>query len=287
MSMLDARLHAFRDDLADSTLKGKVEAAHFTQGMPAQINVAVASVHKRPDEHSMQLTQGLFGDICQVFERRDGWAWVQFLQDGYVGYVRETSLGELSSTLRTHRVANVSTWHFSKSDLKAQPATTLYLNSEVAVSEVHGSYANLAEGGAIFAGHLRVISDYENDFVSVAERFLHTPYYWGGKTRAGIDCSGLVQVSLHACGIKAPRDSDMQENALGTLVNDHKNLQRGDFVFWPGHVGIMQSATQMIHSNGHFMMVTSEPLVNAIARSEKLISSVRRLSVNRPIPAAK
>lgn len=287
MSMLDARLHAFRDDLADATLKGKVEAAHFTQGVPAQINVAVASVHKRPDEHSMQLTQALFGESCQVFERRDGWAWVQFTRDGYVGYVRETFLGEPSLKLRTHRIANVSTWHFSKSDLKAQPATTLYLNSEVVVTEVQGSYAHIAEGGAVFAGHLRTIDKNENDFVSVAERFLHTPYYWGGKTCAGIDCSGLVQVSLQACGIKAPRDSDMQENALGELVNNHANLQRGDLVFWPGHVGIMQSATQMIHSNGHFMMVTSEPLVNAIARSDKPVSSVRRLSVKRPIPAAK
>ena len=57
--------------------------------------------------------------------------------------------------------------------------------------------------------------------MSVAERFLHTPYLWGGKTSLGLDCSGLAQTALTAAGIAAPRDSDMQERALGTSGRRH------------------------------------------------------------------
>ncbi len=287
MEKLDPRLHAFRPDLADHSLRGKVEAENFTHAEPAFINVAVASVHKQPDPAAMQLTQALYGEVCQVFERRNGWAWIQLLQDNYVGYVREAALGELVLDELTHRVSNISTWRFAKADLKSQPAAELHLNTAVSVAAIDGYYAVLSGGGAIFKDHLTVINSFDNDFVSVAERFLHTPYLWGGKTRAGIDCSGLVQVSLQASGRKALRDSDMQENSLGKIVDDHSKLQRGDLVFWPGHVGIMQSASQVIHANGYFMKVTSELLSEVISRSDKPISNIRRLSADRHIPAAK
>jgi cell wall-associated NlpC family hydrolase len=286
MQKLDPRLHAYREDLADERLKDKVEASHWVKGTLAQINVLVTALHKLPDQTSRQLTQALFGEACNVFEAKNGWAWIQLQNDGYVGYVRENVLSKPHHAA-THRVANVSTWRFPSPDLKSQPAAQLYFNSQVSVERREGNYALLHEGGALFAPHLRVIADHEHDFVVVAERYLHVPYYWGGKTCAGIDCSGLLQISLHACGILAPRDSDLQENALGILINDDKNLRRGDLIFWPGHVGIMQSATQLLHANGHFMKVTSEPLTDVVARSEKPINSVRRFENYRPIPAAK
>ena len=277
MTTLDPRLHAFRPDLADESLRGKIEASAFAKGELASISVALTTVYKKPDAHAMQLTQALLGESCSVFERKAGFAWVQLKHDGYVGYVKEQALHS-SQTPTTHRITNVSTWLFDKPDLKSQPATELYLNTQVVVTSTTGNYATLQTGGSIFAGHLAKADQFEKDFVVVAERFLNTPYYWGGKTRAGIDCSGLVQTSLHACGSESLRDSDMQEKSLGMFVGDHTKLRRGDLVFWSGHVGIMQSPTQVIHANGHFMKVISEPLVDVIARSDKPISNIRRLS---------
>ena len=278
MTTLDPRLHAFRPDLADESLRGKVEVSAFVRGEAASISVPVASVFKKPDAQAMQLTQALFGEACLVFQRKDGWAWVQLKHDGYVGYVKAQAL-QPSSSPTTHRIANISTWLFNNPDLKSQPATELYLNAQVFVASFTGNFASLQTGGSIFAGHLTKLDQFETDFIAVAERFLNVPYYWGGKTRAGIDCSGLVQTSLHACGQKCPRDSDMQEKALGQIVTDHSKLQRGDLVFWPGHVGIMQSTTQLIHANAHFMKVTSDLLADVVARSDKAISNIRRLSV--------
>lgn len=263
----DKRRHAFRPDLADDALKGSIEAERFVAGMPARIVAPVTSIHRAPAEDSMQISQALFGEDVSVFETANGWAWVQMKLDGYVGYVNANAISTSMPPV-THRISAHSTHRYPKADLKTVPAVALPLNGRLSVAEQNGEYLELADGGFVFAGHVKPIEEYEADFVSVAERFLHTPYLWGGKTAAGIDCSGLVQVALNACGIASPRDSDMQEAELGSTlhINDLDGLKRGDLVFWKGHVGIMQSTTQLLHANGHHMMTVSEPFQEAVAR---------------------
>ncbi len=149
--------------------------------------------------------------------------------------------------------------------------------ARLAVSSSDRDFVQLADGRYAYAAH--VTQHFEADFVSVAERFLHTPYLWGGKSVLGIDCSGLVQVSLAACGVQALRDSDMQEASLGTTIKDEP-LKRGDLVFWKGHVGIMQDEGTLLHANGHHMQVVSEPLavaVERIAAKGSDITAVKRL----------
>ena len=127
------------------------------------------------------------------------------------------------------------------------------------------------------------LSTYETDFVAVAERFLGAPYLWGGKTTLGLDCSGLVQIALTACGIACPRDIDMQEQALGTPLSvnlDGATPQRGDLVFWSGHVAIVRDRSSLLHANAFHMSVAIEPIAEAVSRirdSGSEISSVRRI----------
>ena len=134
--------------------------------------------------------------------------------------------------------------------------------------------------GYVPASHLAPAAHHESDFVAVAERFLGTPYLWGGKTNHGLDCSALVQVALNACGICCPRDSDMQEHALGGLVTSLSTLQRGDLVFWKGHVAIVRDEQTFVHANAFHMAVAIEPTVEAIARIAAAgmnVTSVKRL----------
>lgn len=275
MINLDKRLHVFRDDLADVSLHGKVEAAQFVAGSPAQFVWPVTPVHRAPRADAMQLSQALMGETCLVFENQDGWAWVQLARDGYVGFAPVESLST-TVMVATHQVVAPSTHIYPKPDLKTQPAISIPMNAALSVTAREGEYASLRQGGFVFAKHLAATTEHQQDFATVAEKFLHVPYLWGGKTMLGIDCSGLVQVALHACGIKAPRDSDMQENDLGTALDPQnlEQLKRGDLVFWKGHVGIMQDGTSLLHANGHHMMVASEPLQVATERSAAKGSSV-------------
>ncbi|TPN68058.1 NlpC/P60 family protein [Mesorhizobium sp. B1-1-1] len=268
----DARLHAFRPDLADARLKGEVAADRFVAGRPARISIPVADIRKAPRPDAGVNTQALFGDDVLVFEDREGWAWIQAERDGYVGYVADAMLGGRDHAL-THIVSVPRTFLYPGPDLRLRIAGQLSMGSTVTVTgsaETRGThYAVLPSGEAIIAGHLRPLSNVAADYVSVAETFLGTPYLWGGVSGFGIDCSGLVQLAMRMAGADVLRDSDMQAQSIGEPLDpgpDYSGLRRGDLVFWKGHVAIMTDAETMIHANGHTMLVSREGLKEAVAR---------------------
>lgn len=281
MSILDPRRHAIRPDLADIALAGKVEDRTFVTPRRMRIIDPLAGVHKAPSFDSMQLTQGLMGETAKVFSEEGGWSWVQLERDGYVGYVNANSLRAETAEL-THRIAVPATFLYAEPNLKSQPAIAVTLNAQVTVTGGDEKFSHVSNGRFVFAAHLKPAGTPDTDYVAVAERFLHVPYYWGGKSVHGLDCSGLVQLAMQSCGITCPRDSDMQEAAFGkaVLVNGLDNLRRGDLVFWDGHVGIMRDGATLLHANGHHMMVVAEPLkeaVDRIAQRYGQITSIKRL----------
>ncbi|TPJ16521.1 NlpC/P60 family protein [Mesorhizobium sp. B2-7-3] len=272
MTAHDARLHAFRSDLADSRLIGEVTAERFVAGRPARISASVAEVRKGPRPDAGINTQFLFGDDVLVFEQTEGWAWVQGERDGYVGYVAAAMLGGRDHA-STHIVSVPRTFLYPGPDLRFPIAGQLSMGSTVTVTgaaETRGThYALLPSGKAVIAGHLQPIGEVAGDYVSVAETFLGTPYLWGGVSGFGIDCSGLVQLAMRMAGKNVLRDSDMQAASIGEPLGpgpDFSGLRRGDLVFWKGHVAIMTDAETMIHANGHTMLVSREGLKEAIAR---------------------
>ncbi|MBA1139582.1 C40 family peptidase [Mesorhizobium neociceri] len=272
MTARDARLHAFRSDLADARLKGEVSADRFVTGRPARITASVADIRKAPRPDAGVNTQVLFGDDVLVFEEAEGWAWVQAERDGYVGYVGATMLGAREHA-PTHIVAAPRTFLYPGPDLRFPISGQLSMGSTVTVTgaaETRGThYALLPSGEALIAGHVRPLGDVAADYVAVAEQFLGTPYLWGGTSGFGIDCSGLVQLAMRMAGRNVLRDSDMQAAGLGEPLDpgpDYAGLKRGDLVFWKGHVAIMTDAETMIHANGHTMLVSREGLKDAVDR---------------------
>ncbi|MER8628787.1 NlpC/P60 family protein [Mesorhizobium opportunistum] len=272
MTARDARLHAFRSDLADARLKGEVTADRFVAGRPARITASVADLRKAPRPDAGINTQLLFGDDVLVFEDREGWAWVQAERDGYVGYIADMMLGGRDRA-PTHIVSVPRTFLYPGPDLRFPIAGQLSMGSTVTVAgaaETRGThYAVLPSGEAVISGHLRPIGERASDYVSVAEMFLGTPYLWGGVSGFGIDCSGLVQLAMRMAGKNVLRDSDMQAASIGEPLDpgaDFSGLRRGDLVFWKGHVAVMTDAETMIHANGHTMLVSREGLKDAIAR---------------------
>lgn len=279
----DRRLVPARPDLADERLRGTIPAERYAPGRPMRVSAPAAPLRARPAPDAGYDTEAIMGEAARVFDEEEGFAWVQLERDGYVGYMPSDALAEPGPE-PTHRVSAVRTFLYPGPSLKLPNAGHLTLGAAVAVTGREGDYARLPSGLFVFGGHLAPLDAAEPDFVAVAERFLHAPYLWGGKTGLGIDCSGLVQVSLQAAGIEAPRDSDMQQRGLGTPVetgDDLAGLRRGDLVFWKGHVGIMADPATLLHANGHHMRVTLEPLSavrdRILANGYGPIAAVKRL----------
>ena len=269
--MSDPRLTPARPDLAAQHLRTTREAARYVAGEPAHVRVGVAPVHRRPGADQPLDTQALFGEAITIYERRDGWAWVQLARDQYVGYLPLECLGDGAVPNATHRVKVGRSFVYARADLKSSVLDALPLGAFVGVTGLEAGYAALAGGGFVFAGHLRALGDHAPDPVAVAETLTGVPYLWGGRSSFGLDCSGLVQIAWDLAGINAPRDSDMQAAGFGEPLDpgaDLSVLRRGDLVFWKGHVGILRDGTTLLHANAHHMQVASEPLAQAIARIE-------------------
>ena len=275
----DPRITPARSDLAAAHLRGKVEAAHFVEGTEQEVVAGIAPVRNGPQHDAPLLTEALCGDRVTVYETdEEGWSWGQLKSDGYVGWLPAAAL-LAPGPAPTHKVAALRTFVFPGPSIKLPPVDALPLGAQVAAARQQGSFAVTAAGGFVPNRHLVPPADLEPDFVAVAERFLGVPYLWGGKSSLGLDCSGLVQVALTACGIKCPRDTDMQESALGKSAS-LAGLQSGDLIFWKGHVAIARGRNSMIHANAFHMAVAIEPVAEALARigaDGSQVTSVRRL----------
>jgi cell wall-associated NlpC family hydrolase len=278
----DPRLTPARGDLAAKYLEGKVQAERFVTGEEFEVIDPVAPVRDQPSSNAMLMTEALRGERVTVYDRNgEGWAWGQLVSDGYVGWLPDAALMKPSAA-PTHLVSALRTFAFPGPSIKLPPADTLVLGSKLAIAREDGSFAVTREGTFLPRAHLAPLGHSEPDFVTVAERFVGTPYLWGGKSSLGIDCSGLVQVSLTAAGIGCPRDSDMQQAGLGCALEPHERskLQRGDLIFWKGHVAIVRDRTTMVHANAHHMATVIEPIEPAFARIKQAgsdVVAIRRL----------
>jgi cell wall-associated NlpC family hydrolase len=225
--------------------------------------VPTAPLRAAPDPSAEQLDQLLLGEGFEVWETRPDWSYGRALRDGYVGWVVSAFLAP-GAPSPTHRVAALRTIAASAPRLRAHAGPALSLNALVRIEAEEAGYALAAGVGWIVAGHLAPLGTFEADPAAVAERFVGAPYLWGGRCSIGLDCSGLVQQALYACGRACRRDSNLQAE-MGEAV-DRAELRRGDLVFWDGHVGMMLDATRLIHATAHHMAVVVEPLDEVVAR---------------------
>ncbi len=292
MPKLDPRLNAYRPDIAAESLKGRVEAARFVAGRPAQVVRGVAALRRRPGAGEPLDSQLLSGEVVTVYDQADGWSWVQNASDGYVGYVESAGLGA-EARATTHSVAVPGSFLYPTPDLKAPPRDRLTMTGRVAVVDGRGAFSKVALGapwqdGWVYSRHLAPDGEVAPDYVETALRFLGVPYLWGGKASDGLDCSGLIQVVVARAGIACPRDADMQAESLGRAMPwepGRTALERGDLIYFPGHCAIALDAERVVNANAHAMLVSVEPLEDVEDRVKAEtggtgVTAVRRLGLH-------
>ena len=263
----DPRLTPARPDLAARRLEGTVAADRFADPTPMQVTTPTAPLSLEPDPAAPLDTELLHGERFEVYDTAGGLAWGQSALDGYVGYVPAGCLAPPGPE-PTHWVTALVAQLYPVPETKSRPSGWLPLAARVAVEDEGARFVRIAGGGHLARQHVAPIGETAADWVAEAERFLGTPYLWGGRSPLGCDCSALVQLPRQRAGLPTPRDSDMQEAGLGETIGGNVLLKRGDLVFWKRHVGIMLDAERLLHANAHHMATVIEPLETVVARIE-------------------
>ncbi|MDX1738523.1 MAG: C40 family peptidase [Alphaproteobacteria bacterium] len=283
---LDPRLNAIRDDLVASDLHQYFPDREAARAIPARCITTLANLKRHPSDTAANDKQLLFGEDVYVFEKKNGWVWLQSQFDQYVGYCKEAHLTfDVQNVAKTHRVSSLRTPVFAAPDIKSNIQMLLSINSEITVTETpisenKGKFSYLQDIGWIFSDHLCPLDQFSHDFIAAAKLFFNAPYIWGGNSDLGLDCSGLIQIAAYAAGYKIPRDADMQEAFFEDAV-DMKDIKFGDLLFWPGHVAIYLSNDAVLHANATQLSVGYHPLEFLIAHIEKQENTPLR-AIKRP-----
>jgi cell wall-associated NlpC family hydrolase len=283
---LDPRLHAYRTDLADARLRGRVEATHLTEGRPARVTAGLIPVRRAPRPDAPVDTFFHYGETLRVFDERDGSAWCQSDRDGYVGYADAAALVSCAAPSATHYIANLGTYRYAEPDLRSPVIDFLPRHSPLNVIQLglvcrDTAYAGLDGGGFIPETCLSHEPPRSPDLAAAAALYLGCPYLWAGRSFLGIDCSGLVQEAFRDLGVSVLRDTDMQRETIGTAVTVDRiaDLRRNDLICIPGHVMIVTGRGRVIHASGDGMEVRRDSLAALLRRWGYTIAN---LAVRRP-----
>lgn len=284
MSAVDPRLTLVRDGLADLRLQGQIPAERFARTRACTIISPSAPLTGASDPAAERASELMFGEGFDVLSEDGEYAFGQTARDGYVGFVQKAALRQGAPSPRW-RVSALRTYAFAEPSIKSAAIGPFSRNALIEADRSEGRFVHAIGAGWFVREHLAPIGRFDADPARLALDYRGTPYLWGGVSSLGLDCSGLVQQALRACGRACPRDSD-QQRSLGRAIEPQDGLARGDLVFWPGHVALLTGPDEIVHANAHHMAVVREPLAEAVARIKRATGSDpmawRRLSFESP-----
>lgn len=257
--------------------------------LPMQVTAGVTALRKTPQPDGEMVSQALHGETIILHHEEGEFGLVQNQSDGYVGWALMEALSAPVLT-PTHRVKVPRLHVYAEPSIRAAPHFVVGIGARlVSADQREGRYLRCERAGWVREDLVAPIEILEADPASIAERFVSTPYLWGGRDCLGLDCSGLIQVAFDACGIAVPRDSDMQFDWLGVAIPDWEiqgALRRNDLVFWDGHVGIMLDSETLLHANANHMATAVEPVSEAIQRIARLYGDpigARRINLSEQV----
>ena len=230
----------------------------------------VTPVREEPSHAAEQATQLLFGEVCEVMDRRSSWTKIRSTMDGQVGWVVSKMMTPIShEEVERYQQADamgvVATPMAVATDTRTGEQMMLTIDTRLPYYK-KGTFEVL---GKRYKINPRCVYEVKGDrlevkgedVVRVAQSLLNVPYLWGGKNMMGYDCSGFTQTVYSVFGINLLRNA-REQVTQGQVVSSLAEAQPGDLVFFDHsdrnpeatkitHVGMLISPTEVIHCAGY------------------------------------
>ncbi|MBD3749642.1 MAG: C40 family peptidase [Sphingobacteriales bacterium] len=222
--------------------------------------LSVIPIRANPEHRSEMVSQLIFGDTFEILAQENQWLKIKNRDDDYEGWVNESQVSEINedflndlekqATFLTREV-NVMLLKGSLREPIYVPAGSLLPFYEASKCRINQDIYQVTSSNIFIPNQ----EEFASDITETAKMFLNVPYLWGGRTHAGIDCSGFAQIVFKMLGIQLKRDASQQAEQ-GKLVDFLTEAKAGDLAFFDNeegritHVGIMLNNSQIIHASG-------------------------------------
>ena len=221
-----------------------------------------SNIYKKASKNSEVTSQILYGEKFKILSKNKEWIKIKSSFDNYIGYIQNKNY--IDKHFPKYKIYSLKANIFSKPNKKTKKF--LPFGSKVDLINENKNHIEFEKNKWLKKSDLKKIDHKEINFNKIFKLFLKTKYVWGGKTYRGIDCSALLQIFYYYNNKFFPRDTKDQIKYL--KGNLKRNYQKGDIIFWKGHVAMCLNSKQLIHAYGPEKKVLIMPILKTIKRIE-------------------
>ncbi|MBD1135578.1 C40 family peptidase [Pelagibacterales bacterium SAG-MED47] len=238
------------------------------------LNIPITNIYSKPCLKSEVTSQILYGEKFKVLSKKRNWVKIKTSFDNYKGFIKKDKF--YKNFKPSFKIYKLKSKIFKKKKNNFIPINKfLFFGTGIVALSKGKNYIEYKKNMWIKKKDLKKINHVEKKFIKVLKLFLGCKYMWGGKTSNGIDCSALIQIYFYYNRIFFPRDTKDQIQFCKKKIN--KKINKGDIIFWKGHVGMCINQSKFIHAYGPKKKVLIMPTYYTI----NLISKTANLKVKK------
>ena len=225
------------------------------------------NIYKTPNKKSEVVSQILYGEKIKIIKRKENWLKIKTEYDGYIGYIINKKIIPRFKISKKVCKLKAPIYNISKGKFILKKNMYLPFASRIKVYEKKNKYLRFDNKNWVSKSNVNNVFS-KKKFDDIFKIFLNCKYKWGGKSYDGIDCSALIQIYYFYNNKFFPRDTADQINLKkGNKVKKYFN--KGDIIFWKGHVAACLSKRELIHAYGPRQKVIIMPINKTIKEIER------------------
>ena len=234
-------------------------------------NYTITDIFEKKSRSSKLSSQMIYGEKFKILKTYKNWLKIKTLYDNYNGYIKKKNFREKFNP--SYKIKVLKSFVYKKKYSKFIKINKyLPFASKLEVLNEKKSFFEFEKNLWIKKSDVLKIDYFEKNFEKIYKMFLNVSYKWGGKTFEGIDCSALLQIFFQYNDISIPRDTKDQVKFFKNIKKS-RYFNKGNLIFWKGHIAICLSKYSLIHAYGpkkKVIMMDINSTIEEIKKNAKL-----------------